>query len=143
MAVPVNQRDRDGEGRPRSARPRDAYGRPLPRGAEGVPTTPDDLLLGPEETLREARRLLDEDRPFHAHEVLEARWKSCPDEERDLWRALAQLAVGKTHESRGNEKGSAALFQRARESLSTYEGPSYVLDLQETIRRTDLCLRAG
>ena len=38
-------RDRDDAGRARSTRPRDAYGRPLPYGAVGVPTMPDDLAL--------------------------------------------------------------------------------------------------
>ena len=33
--------------RPRNARPRDAYGRPLPHGATGIPTMPDDLALPP------------------------------------------------------------------------------------------------
>jgi hypothetical protein len=40
--------------------------------------------------------------PFAAHEVLEARWKAGPDEERDLWQGLAQICVGLTHAARGN-----------------------------------------
>ncbi|GAB3656902.1 DUF309 domain-containing protein [Actinocorallia lasiicapitis] len=126
-------RDRDAEGRPRNARPRDAYGRPLPHGEPGVPTTPDDLLLGPAETLEEARRLLEEDRPFHAHEVLEARWKTCPAEERPLWRALAQLAVALTHLRRGNPKGARTLLERSQQGLHVYRGPSYGLDLTAII----------
>ncbi|WP_451916742.1 DUF309 domain-containing protein [Actinomadura keratinilytica] len=98
-------RDRDEAGRPRNARPRDAYGRPLPRGAVGVPTMPDDLSFTPAEALAEAQRLLDADRPFHAHEVLEAAWKSAEAPERELWRGLAQVAVGITHLRRGNARG--------------------------------------
>lgn len=128
------ERDRDPSGRPRNARPRDAYGRPLPYDAEGVPTMPDELELGPEETIAEARRLLDADRPFHAHEVLEARWKACPEEERPLWRGLAQLAVGVTHLRRGNEKGSEALFNRACAVLEAYTGPRHGLDVPEIVR---------
>ncbi|ROO90934.1 hypothetical protein EDD29_8676 [Actinocorallia herbida] len=127
-------RDRDTGGRPRNARPRDAYGRPLPYGAEGVPTMPDELDLDAAGTLAEARRLLAADRPFHAHEVLEARWKSCPPEERPLWRALAQLAVGLTHERRGNAKGADALFTRATRDLAAYTGPSFGLDLPAVSR---------
>jgi hypothetical protein len=36
-------RDRDPAGRPRNARPRDAFGRPLPRGETGEERIPDDL----------------------------------------------------------------------------------------------------
>ncbi|MCD0450627.1 DUF309 domain-containing protein [Actinocorallia sp. API 0066] len=130
-------RDRDPGGRPRNARPRDAYGRPLPHGAEGVPTTPDDLSLDAEETVAEARRLLAADRPFHAHEVLEARWKSCPAPERPLWRALAQLAVGLTHLRRGNPRGAEALFTRATRDLAAYDGPSYGLDLPAILQAVE------
>ncbi|GAA3214240.1 DUF309 domain-containing protein [Actinocorallia longicatena] len=135
MAGDDEGRDRDGAGRPRNARPRDAYGRPLPHDAPGgIPTTPDDLLLGPGETLAEAQRLLDADRPFHAHEVLEARWKTCPPAERPLWRALAQLAVGITHLRRGNPTGAATLLSRACDGLSAYPGPGYGLDLPTIIK---------
>jgi len=65
-------RDRDPAGRPRNARPRDAFGRPLSRGAAGEQRIPDDLAVPPEEALSMAQGLLDSGRPFHAHEVLEA-----------------------------------------------------------------------
>jgi len=90
-------RDRDQAGRARNARPRDVLGRPLPRGADGEPTMPADLALAPAESLALAQRLLDEGRAFHAHEVLEAAWKAAPAAERELWRGLAQIAVGLTH----------------------------------------------
>lgn len=113
-------RDRDAAGRPRNARPRDGLGRPLPHGAPGIPTTPDDLILPPAEALREAQRLLDAGRPFHAHEVLEGTWKAAPDTERDLWQGLAQLAVGVTHARRGNHTGAARLLQRAALRIEPY-----------------------
>ncbi len=113
-------RDRDPAGRPRNARPRDGLGRPLPHGAPGVPTTPEDVVLPPGETLREAQRLLVAGRPFHAHEVLEAAWKSCPPPERDLWQGLAQMAVGITHARRGNRTGAARLLTRAADRIEPY-----------------------
>jgi hypothetical protein len=97
-------RDRDSSGRARSARPRDGLGRPLPHEATGVERVPDDLVLPPQESLTEAQRLLDAERPFHAHEVLEGTWKAAPPAERDLWQGLAQLAVGLTHQRRGNRR---------------------------------------
>jgi hypothetical protein len=114
------ERDRDAAGRARNARPRDGLGRPLPPGAPGIPTTPDDLSLGPAEALAEAQRLLEEGMPFHAHEVLEASWKAAPDDERELWRGMAQLAVGLTHVRRGNDVGAPRLLRRAAERIEDY-----------------------
>jgi hypothetical protein len=113
-------RDRDAEGRARNARPRDGLGRPLPRGAAGEPTMPEDLALDDPQTLLLAQRLLDEGRPFHAHEVLEARWKAVTDPaQQQCWQALAQLAVGLTHQARGNRSGAAALVGRGRDRLAS------------------------
>lgn len=113
----TDQRDRDATGRARNARPRDAAGRPLARGATGVGRVPDDLVLGPQETVDEAQRLLDEGMPFHAHEVLEAAWKAAEPAQRELWRGLAQLAVGLTHLQRGNARGAVALLRRGAEHV--------------------------
>ncbi|MFJ8079464.1 DUF309 domain-containing protein [Streptomyces sp. NPDC096205] len=105
-------RDRDSEGRARSARPRDGLGRPLPYGAPGVERQPEGVPRSPRETVDEAQALLDAGKPFHAHEVFEDAWKSGPEEERELWRGLAQLAVGLTHAARGNTTGGARLLRR-------------------------------
>jgi len=118
----MSERDRDAAGRPRNARPRDELGRPLPRGAAGVDGIPDDLALSPDETLAEAQRLLDAGRAFHAHEVLESTWKAAPEGERELWRGLAQLAVGLTHARRGNAVGAAELLERATDRVEGYAG---------------------
>ncbi|WP_406064354.1 DUF309 domain-containing protein [Streptomyces sp. NBC_01077] len=115
-------RDRDEEGRARSARPRDGLGRPLPYGAEGVPRQPEGVVRTPDETLREAQRLLDAGLPFHAHEVFEDAWKSGPESERDLWQGLAQLAVGLTHAARGNTAGGARLLRRGADRLASGPG---------------------
>lgn len=113
------ERDRDALGRARQARPRDALGRPLPYGAEGVEPVSEEPLP-PEETLRTARELVAAGRPFAAHEVLEVRWKSGPAEERDLWQGLAQLCVAITHAARGNHTGAHRLAQRAAARLAAY-----------------------
>lgn len=118
----MDNRDRDPQGRARNARPRDAHGRPLAHGAGGVERIPEDRVLDPAESLREAQRLLDSGHPFHAHEVLEAAWKAAPEDERDLWQGLAQLAVGLTHVGRGNAKGAVALLRRGAERAAPYQG---------------------
>jgi hypothetical protein len=113
-------RDRDAAGRARNARPRDALGRPLPYGAEGEERAPEGVVREPVAALDEAQRLLDAGRPFHAHEVLEDAWKSAPEAERQLWRGLAQLAVGLTHAARGNARGAGTLLQRGAGNIAPY-----------------------
>jgi hypothetical protein len=119
----VTGRDRDDSGRPRSARPRDSLGRPLPYGSDGAPQIPDDLELAPAETLAYAQDLLDRGLAFSAHEVLEAAWKCGPDDERMLWQSLAQLAVGITHAQRGNVKGATSLLRSASARLAHVDRP--------------------
>ena len=118
-------RDRDPAGRPRNARPRDGLGRPLDR-ADGpgseADRIPDDLVITGAEAAALADRLLRDGRPFHAHEVLEAAWKSGPAGERDLWQGLAQIAVGLTHARRGNARGAVALLSRGAERVRSYQG---------------------
>jgi hypothetical protein len=113
--MPSDQRPR------RNTRPRDALGRPLPYGSTGVEAPPEGVVRTPRESLLEAQRLLDAGRPFHAHEVLEDAWKAGPDDEAELWRGLAQLAVGITHAARGNAVGGARLIERGARNIAPFE----------------------
>jgi hypothetical protein len=118
-------RDRDPAGRPRNARPRDELGRPLPRtrsAADGAARVPDDLVITPAEAAVLGGSLLAEGRPFHAHEVFEAAWKSAPDADREFWRGLAQIAVGLTHARRGNARGAVTLLRRGAAGVRGYAG---------------------
>lgn len=129
------ERDRDEGGRARSSRPRDGLGRPLPRDASGVARQPEGIVRSAAETLRSAQSLLDAGAPFHAHEVFEDAWKGAEQVgtrrpgasqpasgDAELWRGLAQLAVGLTHAARGNRRGAASLLSRAAETLSPSAG---------------------
>ncbi|MER5409838.1 DUF309 domain-containing protein [Streptomyces sp. NPDC002769] len=130
-------RDRDTGGRARNARPRDGLGRPLPYGADGVERQPEGVVRDPEQTVTEAQALLDAGRPFHAHEVFEDAWKAGPEDERTLWRGLAQLAVGLTHAARGNTTGGARLLRRGAGAVDEWRTDAagrtrpYGLDLTE------------
>ncbi|MBE8474484.1 DUF309 domain-containing protein [Streptomyces justiciae] len=131
---PTGARDRDDEGRARNARPRDGLGRPLPYGADGVERQPEGVLRTPEQSVAEAQELLDAGKPFHAHEVFEDAWKSGPEEERELWRGLAQLAVGLTHAARGNVTGGARLLRRGAGAVEAWASQAavpqpYAMDL--------------
>jgi uncharacterized protein len=130
MSEERSARDRDAEGRPRNARPRDALGRPLRYGAEGESGPAVSAAGTPADSLRLAQRLLDTGRPFHAHEVLEEAWKAAPADERELWRGLAQLAVGLTHAARGNRAGAAALISRGAGNIAGYsDHPPHGVDV--------------
>ncbi|WP_372464136.1 DUF309 domain-containing protein [Streptomyces pinistramenti] len=128
--TPSRRRDRDAQGKARNARPRDGLGRPLPYGTPGVARQPEGVVRPPHASLAEAQRLLDEGMPFHAHEVLEDAWKAAPEPERELWRGLAQLAVGLTHAARGNATGGAALLDRGAAALAPYANTApYGIDI--------------
>lgn len=117
------ERDRDADGRPRNARPRDGLGRPLPYGVRGEPREGEGVVRTPDETLDAAQAHLDAGRPFHAHEVFEDAWKTARDgqgSDADLWRALAQLAVGITHRLRDRPVGAQRLLTRAAANLGPY-----------------------
>ena len=115
-------------------RARDAAGRPVPADSpdavEPVPEEP----LPPGEALALARDLLARGRPFFAHDVLEARWKAAPDDERDLWQGLAQVCVGLTHLQRGNDVGGVRLLRRGAGRLDGWTGPSYDVDVPAVVR---------
>jgi uncharacterized protein len=132
------ERDRDESGRPRSTRPRDAFGRPLPQGTEGIARIPDDLELPPAESLAYAQDLLERGLAFNAHEVLEAAWKNGPDDERMLWQGLAQLAVGIVHVQRGNVKGAIGVLRRASARLAHEHRPArYSIDAGGLVNYAD------
>ncbi|WP_327088210.1 DUF309 domain-containing protein [Nonomuraea sp. NBC_01738] len=116
-------RDRDPEGRPRNARPRDELGRPMSYGSAGVPRVPDDYAPTSGEALADAGRYLAEGMPFNAHEVFEGRWKHAPDDERELWQGLAQICVGLTHLQRGNGRGALTLLSRGAARIQGYGEP--------------------
>lgn len=103
-------------------RGRDRLGRPVPPDSpDAVPDVPEQALP-PAEALALAQALLDEDRAFAAHEVLEASWKAAPDDERELWQGLAQVCVGVTHLQRGNLVGAARLLRRGAGRLDGADG---------------------
>lgn len=118
-------RDRNAEGRPENARPRDATGRPLPKGA---PSWRDRLrakdelqALPPAEAIAEAERLIRDGGPFYAHEVLEGPWHLAEPAERAFWQGLAKVAVGLTHLQRGNAVGARSVLNAAADLLAPYE----------------------
>jgi hypothetical protein len=117
--MPESSRDRDERGRPKNARPRDELGRPLPRGASGG--LPEEPPAGsPEEALDRGIDHFNAGRYFQAHEAWEEAWHAAPEDERDFWQGITQVAVGLTHRLRGNPHGAATLLKRGARRLSAY-----------------------
>jgi hypothetical protein len=107
-----------------------------------MPRIPDDLVISPAEAAELGGRLLAEGRPFHAHEVFEAAWKSIPGPERELWRGLAQIAVGLTHARRGNAPGAVTLLWRGAGHVAGFTGASTEVDAGYiAAQASDLALR--
>lgn len=104
-------------------RPRDRLGRPLAWDAPGFPGVEQRSSISGSDAVGEARDYLERGLPFHAHEVLEMRWRCCPASERALWRGLAQAAAGATHLARGNPIGARRLIERGAASIEEYAGP--------------------
>lgn len=128
------ERDRDPLGRARNARPRDGLGRPLPRGSSaGSERVPDELHMSVDDTIALAQNYLDSGQPFHAHEVLEALWKTQPGSERDLWQGLAQIAVGLTHAMRGNTVGATTLLRRGAGRVANYAGDTHGIGIKNVL----------
>jgi hypothetical protein len=108
---------------PVDERPRDRLGRPLAWDAKGFPGVEQREDISEADAVAEARDYLERGLPFHAHEVLEMRWRCCPTDERPLWQGLAQAAAGMTHAARGNPVGAERLVARGQASIAEYAGP--------------------
>ncbi len=118
-------RDRNLAGRAENARPRDRFGRPLPRGATDEMAgklEPDQVASSVGEALDHATQLFDAQRFFEAHEFLEWIWKSdeVPEGDREFWKGVTQVAVGYTHTQRGNLDGALTLLDRACRYMAPY-----------------------
>jgi hypothetical protein len=129
------ERDRNAEGRPENARPRDRYGRPLARDAVdelGDRPDPAEVVGSVDEALREAATLFDQRRFFEAHEFLEWVWKSdqVDSRDRDFWKGVTQVAVGFAHTQRGNDSGAVTLLQRAVRHIAPYPSPYCGIDVE-------------
>ena len=103
-------------------RGRDLLGRPVPLGGPDVVPEVPEQALPPAQALALAQALLEQDRAFGAHEVLEASWKAAEPEQRAVWQGLAQVCVGVTHVQRGNSVGGARLLRRGAGRLDAVPG---------------------
>lgn len=97
--------------------------------AEAPITPPPDLPRGrtpplPEDEARELFErgvaLFNGVRYWHAHEVWERLWRAAPEEERDFYQGLIQLAAGLLHLQRRNLRGARNKLAEGTERLRAY-----------------------
>lgn len=58
---------------------------------------------------------------WHAHEAWETVWRAAPDEERDFYQGLIQVAAGLLHLQRRNLRGARNKLAAGLEKLRPYE----------------------
>jgi predicted metal-dependent hydrolase len=94
------------------------------------PPAPDRLPAGRTEPLdrAEADRLFARGvadfngvRYWHAHEAWETLWRAAPDEERDFYQGLIQVAAGLLHLQRRNLRGARNKLSEGVEKLRPYQ----------------------
>jgi uncharacterized protein len=142
-------RDRNPEGRAENARPRDRFGRPLPRGSADELAhrlAPQEVVGSVAEALDHAVRLFNAQRFFEAHEFFEWIWKSdeVPGDDREFWKGVTQVAVGFTHAQRGNASGAVTLLERACRYMAPYPARYQGIDAEalcEGARRVIVAIR--
>jgi uncharacterized protein len=97
------------------------------------PDAPGDLPPGrtPPLDAAEAHRLFGEGvalfngvRYWHAHEAWETLWRAAPDEDRDFYQGLIQIAAGLLHLQRRNLRGARNKLAEGLAKLRPYE-PAY------------------
>ncbi len=134
---PAPTRDRNADGRPENARPRDRFGAPLPRGAVDEmahKVEPEDVCTSVEQAVEHALRLFAEERFFEAHEFFEWAWKGSvtPDADRPFFKGMAQLAVGYCHTQRGNDTGARTLLRRGIDGIRGFAPAHHGIDVDAT-----------
>jgi predicted metal-dependent hydrolase len=129
----AEERDRRDDGRPEQTRPRDRTGRPLPYGTTDVPLTEDHDPATVEEALLLGVALWNDERLFEAHECLEHVWHASPDDDRDLWQGVIQVAVAGVHLQRGNLDGAIATFEKAHDRLVDYPDVHRGIDVEQLV----------
>lgn len=74
---------------------------------------------------------------FECHEALEEIWLPAQGIERDFLHAIIQAAVALHHYQRGNSKGAASVYERARRKLEALPPQMMQLDITTFARQLD------
>jgi predicted metal-dependent hydrolase len=96
--------------------------------ADASSTTPGEAGRTPSLDPAEAERLFRQGialfngvRYWHAHEAWETLWRAAPDEERDFYQGLIQVAAGLLHLQRRNLRGARNKLREGLTKLAAYQ----------------------
>jgi predicted metal-dependent hydrolase len=113
----------------------------LPRGR-----TPPLPAPEADELFRRGVALFNGVRYWHAHEAWETLWRAAPDQERDFYQGLIQLAAGLLHLQRRNRRGARNKLSEGVAKLKPYQpahGGIFVNELTGRAERVLEDLDAG
>ena len=82
---------------------------------------------------RQAAALFNGARYWHAHEAWETLWRAAPDEDRDFYQGLIQVAAGLLHLQRRNMRGARNKLHEGLEKLQPYEPAHHGIFVSELI----------
>ena len=107
----------------------------LPRGRT-PPLAPADA----DELFRRGVSLFNGVRYWHAHEAWETLWRAAPDEERDFFQGLIQLAAGLLHLQRRNRRGARNKLGEGVAKLKPFQPAHHGVFVNELIGRAERIL---
>ncbi|HEX5579276.1 MAG TPA: DUF309 domain-containing protein, partial [Candidatus Limnocylindria bacterium] len=84
--------------------------------------------------------LFNEVRYWHAHEAWETLWRAAPDDERDFYQGLIQLAAGLLHLQRRNRRGARNKLTEGVAKLKPYQPAHRDIFITELTRRAERIL---
>jgi hypothetical protein len=84
---------------------------------------------------REGVALFNGARYWHAHEAWETLWRAAPDEERDFYQGLIQIAAGFLHLARGNRRGARNKLTDGVARLQAYQPIHQGIGVTELVRK--------
>jgi uncharacterized protein len=93
-----------------------------------------------DELFRRAVALFNGVRYWHAHEAWETLWRAAPDEERDFYQGLIQLAAGLLHLQRRNRRGARNKLREGVAKLEPYQPAHHGIFVNELIGRAERIL---
>ena len=95
---------------------------------------------------RKGVELLNAERYFEAHEVLEDVWRAAPPQGKVFYQGMVQIAVALHHYSRGNLKGARSVLERAVRNVSDMPQGFAGIDLdglRSQLREWSKCTQEG
>ncbi len=76
--------------------------------------------------------LLNGERYYQAHDVLEEVWREVRDDSRPFYQGIVQIAIAMHHFSTGNLLGARSVLEKSRANLADYPAEYGGIDLRDT-----------